>query len=222
MTKSNVWRASRIWASALGLLACLGAGSESVRSQELPGANPTAIQIFEPHQGSLPDGSKACDGTYGYLIEELITQRLESARLSIELAQAKAEGAEIQRTSRQQEALLSAMMAAMASRDRQAALRSGTVDLRQRLEAAQAESQRQRAENDRLAAALAAAYKAADAATVMAQDNLAVINAQIKALNAGAGNVDLALAERLELVSAVWASGVPAIPRPNAHRKVTR
>ena len=79
------------------------------------------------------------------------------------------------------------MMAAMASRDRQAALRSGTADLRQRLEAAQAELQRQRAENDRLAAALAAAYKAADAATVMAQDNLAVINAQIKALNAGAG-----------------------------------
>jgi len=222
MTNSNVWRASRISANALGVLACLGAGSGSTLSQERLPPNPAAIKIFEP-DGSLPDGSKACDATYGYLIEELVTQRLESARLSIELAQAKAEGAEIQRTSRQQEALLSAMMAAMASRDRQAALRSRTADLRQRLEAAQAELQRQRAENDRLAAALAAAYKAADAATAMAQDNLAVINAQIKALNAGAGNVDLARAERpAELVSAVWVNVVPAIPRQKSHLEATR
>jgi hypothetical protein len=223
MTNSNVWRASRISANALGVLACLGASSGSTLSQERLPPNPAAIKIFDPDDGSLPDGSNACDATYGYLIEELVTQRLESARLSIELAQAKAEGAEIQRTSRQQEALLSAMMAAMASRDRQAALRSGAADLRQRLEAAQAELQRQRAENDRLAAALAAAYKAADAATVMAQDNLAVINAQIRALNAGAGNVDLARAERpAELVSAVWVNVVPAIPRQKSHLKVTR
>ena len=213
MIHSIVWRGSRISASALGLLACLGAGSGSTLSQESLAANPAAIQIFEPDDSSLPDGSKACDAAYGYLIEELVTQRLESARLRIELAQAKAEGDELQKASRQQEALLSALMAAMASRDRQAAVRSGTTDLRERLEAAQAELRRQKAENDRLAAELAAAFKAADAAKVMAQDNLAVINAQIEALNAGAGNMGLARTERpAELASAVWVNVLPNIP----------
>ena len=220
MIHSIVWRGSRISASALGFLACLGAGSGSTLSQESLAANPAAIQIFEPDDSSLPDGSKACDAAYGYLIEELVTQRLESARLRIELAQAKAEGDELQKASRQQEALLSALMAAMASRDRQAAVRSGTADLRERLEAAQAELRRQKAENDRL---VAAAFKAADAAKVVAQDNLAVINAQIETLNAGAGNMGLARTERpAELASAVWASVLPGIPRRQPDLEVRR
>jgi hypothetical protein len=159
----------------------------------------------------------------GYLTEELVSQRLESARLSIELAQAKTVGEQLERASRQQEALLSALMAAMASRDREAAVRSGSTGLRQQLAAAQTELQRQEAENDRLVAALAAAYKAADAAKVMAQDNLAVINAQVEALNAGAAKMTLARTERpAELVSAVWASVVPVIPPPKPHLEVTR
>ena len=62
MIHSIVWRGgTRISASALGLLACLGAGSGSTLSQESLAANPAAIQIFEPDDSSLPDGSKACD-----------------------------------------------------------------------------------------------------------------------------------------------------------------
>jgi hypothetical protein len=63
---------------------------------------------------------------------------------------------------------------------READTRLEAADLRQRLEAAQAELQRKVSENGRLAAELAATHKAADAATVMAQGNLAVIDAQIK------------------------------------------
>jgi hypothetical protein len=198
-------------------MTCLVAGSGSLRSQELLAAKPAPIQIYESNRGPLPDGSTACDAAYAnvrYLIEELIDQRLESARLSIELAAAKAEGTEIQRISRQQEALLAALMTAVASRDRRdAAVRSETADLRKQLEVARTELQRRGAENDRLAAELGAAHKAADTATVMAQDNLAVINAQIKALDVAAGNAAPARAERpAELLSAVWIDVVTHIP----------
>jgi hypothetical protein len=218
-SSSHVWRVPRIWwASFVALAACLGTGSGSLRSQERVAADPGSIQIFEPNRGPLPDGSKACDVAYAkvrYLIDELITERFENARLSIELAEAKVEGAEIEKASRQQEAVLGALTAVVATRDRRdAAVRSEIADLRQGLEAAQAELQRKGAENDRLAAELAAAYKAADAATVMARDNLAVINAQIEALHAAAGNAAGARTERpAELLSAVWVDVAPAIPR---------
>ena len=42
MIDSNVWRDSRIWVSALGLLAYLGTGSGSALSQERLSANPPA------------------------------------------------------------------------------------------------------------------------------------------------------------------------------------
>jgi hypothetical protein len=159
----------------------------------------------------------------GYLAEELVTQRLESAQLSIELAQARTEGEELQKASRQQEALLSAVMAAMASRDRKASVRSETADLRERLAAAQAELQRDKAENERLAADLATAYKAADSAKAMAQGNLAMINAQLEALNAGSRHVALVRTDQpAELVRAVWASFVPAIPPRKPGLELTR
>jgi hypothetical protein len=207
-------------------MACLVAASGSLRSQELLAAKPAAVQIFEPNPGQQLDG-KACDEAYAdvrYLIEELIDQRLESARLSIELAKAKAEGTEIQRISRQQETLVTALMTAVASRDRRdAAVRSETADLRQQLEVARTELQRRGAENDRLAAELAAAHKAAVAATAKAQANLAVIDAQIKARNAAAGNAALARAEHPgELLTAVWIDGVPPIPRQKPHLETTR
>jgi hypothetical protein len=145
------------------------------------------------------------------LIEELVAQRSESARLSIELADAKTKGAEIEAIYRQQEALLTALMTALASRDRRdAAVRSEVADLRQRLEAAQNELQHKGAENDRLAAELAGAHKAADEATLMAQNNLAAIDAQVRAFHAAAGNRALSGAERpAELVAAEWVDVTP-------------
>jgi hypothetical protein len=143
-------------------------------------------------------------------MEELITQRVENARLSIELAAAKAEGAEIEKASRQQETLSAALMAGLAKRDGQiAAVRLETADL---LEAAQSEVQRKRAENDHLAAELAAVQSAADAATVIAQDNLAAIGAQIEALQVAAENAASARAEQpAELLSALSVDVTPGI-----------
>lgn len=199
---SNVGRASRTWwAGSLALMACLGGGSGSVHSQERPAANLGASR--EPAELPLQihaQDPKACGAAYAkvdYLIEELITQRFESARLNIDLAAARADGAQIEQASRQQEALLRALMAAVATRERRDAIvRSKAADLRHRLEAAQAELQRQIAENDRLAAELAAVLKAADSATMMAQDNLAVINAQIGIFHATVGSAALERAKQ--------------------------
>ena len=225
MKQLHVRRGSKVcWASFLALIACLCAGSGSLRSQELPAGNPARIQISEPQ---LPDGSKACDAAHAkvhYLIEELLTQRSESARLSIELADAKAKSAEIEAMPRQQEALLTAIMAALASRDRRdAAVRSETADLRQRLEVAQAELQHKGVENDRLAAELAAAHKAADEAASMARNNLAAIDVQVRAFHAAAGNPAQAGAERpAELLSAEWVDVAPYVPRQKSHLEATR
>jgi hypothetical protein len=158
------------------------------------------------------------------LIEELVTQRSESARLSIELADAKTKRAEIEAISRQQEALLAALMAALGSRDRRdAAARSEIADLRQRLEVAQAELQHKGVENDWLAAELAAAHKAADEAASMARDNLAAIDVAVRALHAAAGNPALPGAERpAELLSAEWVDVAPYVPRQKSHLEATR
>jgi chromosome segregation ATPase len=199
-------------------MACLWAGSGSVRSQELPAGNTVRIQISEPNRALLPASSNARDAAYAkvrYLIEELVTQRSESARLSIELADANTKRAEIEAISRQQETLLTASTAALASRDRRdAAVRSEIADLRQRMEMAQSELQHKRVEIDRLAAALMAAYKAADEATSIARDNLAAIDAQVRAFRAAAGNPALAGAERpAELLSAEWVDVAPYVSR---------
>jgi hypothetical protein len=158
------------------------------------------------------------------LIEGLVTQRSESARLSVELADAKAKGAEIEAISRQQEALLAALMAALASRDRRdAAVRSEIADLRQQLEVAQSELQHKGVETDRLAAELAAAHRAVDEAASMARDNLAAIDAEVRAFRAAAGNPALAGAERpAELLSADWVDVAPYVPRQKSHLVATR
>jgi hypothetical protein len=158
------------------------------------------------------------------LIEELVTQRSEGALLSIELAATKAKAAEIEAISRQREALLAALIAALATRDRREAdARSETADLRQRLEAAEAELQRKVSENDRLAAELAVAHKAADAATVLAEDNLATINAQIKTFHAAAGSAVMARAERpTELLYARSSDVGPDMTQQEVHLEQTR
>jgi DNA repair exonuclease SbcCD ATPase subunit len=216
----------------LSLAISLGAGCGGLCAQERlaadldvshgRGISPAGIQIFEHHRGGLPDGSKhaqelieACDAAHAkvrYLIEELITQRTENARLSIEMAEEKAEDAEIEEITRQQEELLAALMAVVATRQRQdATVRLENADLQQQLEATRAELRRKSAQNDRLAAKLAAAHKAAEAATVMAQGNLAVIDAQIEALQAADGKATQTRAEQgAELLSAIWVDGVPA------------
>ena len=215
LSRVDVRRGLRVWpASFLSLVICLGAASGGLHAQERlaakTGGSPTRIQIFEGPQRAL-GRTGTCDAAYAklrYAMEELITQRFENARLSTELAAGKAEAAEIEKASRQQETLLAALMDALAKRDRQiAAIRLETADL---LEAAQSEVQRKRAENDHLAAELAAVRKAADAAIVMAQDNLAAISAQIEALDAAAGNAASARAEQpAELLSAL---GIDVMP----------
>jgi hypothetical protein len=224
---SHVPRASRLWwAGSLALIACL-CGSATLRSQELPAGNPARVQISEPNRAPLPDRSEACDAAYAkvrYLLEELVTQRSEGARLSIELAESKTKAAEIETISRQREALLAALIAALATRDRrQADARSETADLRRRLEAAEAELQLKVSENERLGAELAAAHKAADVATVLAEDNLATINAQIQMLHAAAGSAALARAERsTELLYAGWFGVGSARSRQMLHLEEAR
>jgi hypothetical protein len=186
------------WVGFLSLVVCLCADSGGLRAQERLAASP----VIQNEAGEFlaliihaQDPMKQChlaDAKVDYLIEELVTQRLENARLSIELAAAKADGAQTKEASRQQEALLTALMAAVATRERRdATARSEAADMRQRLAAAQAELRRQVSKNDRLAAELAAVHKAADSATMMAQDNLAVINAQIGVLHATVGSAAL-------------------------------
>ena len=91
-------------------------------------------------------GARAADDPkMRYLIEELITQRFEGARLSIELAEAKLEAAQVKEISDEQTELLTALIAALRIRDHQSAgLRAESADLRQRLEAAQTELERER------------------------------------------------------------------------------
>jgi hypothetical protein len=98
-----------------------------------------------------------------YLIKELIDQRFEGARLSMELAEARVEAAQIKEISHQQARLLTALIAALRIRDRwDASLLPETAELRHRLETAQTELERERLENRRLAAELVAAQKAAN------------------------------------------------------------
>ena len=228
VNSSNVWRPSKSWwVGCLALLAWLSAASGSLRSEECLAYNPAASPESggsPAHAQDLTNAWAADDAKVRYLIEELITQRFESTRLSIELTEARAEAAEIKEVSLQQAELLTALMAALTTRDRQdTTLRSETAGLRQRLDAAPAELQRKRVENNRLAAELAAAHKAADSATIMALENLAVIKAQIDVLKAANGNAALKRAKQpAEFLPAVWVEMLPPLPRQKPRREATK
>jgi hypothetical protein len=146
----------------------MGASGQAARAEErlvpslaLPvvtGGSPAPVQA----QG-LAEARAANDPKMRYLIEELIAQRFEGARLSIELAEARVEAVQVKEISHGQAELLTVLIAALRIRDRQAAtLRAETADLRQRLEAAQIELEREGVEKRRLAAELVAPQQAAN------------------------------------------------------------
>lgn len=156
------------WAGPLTLMTWMCTSAEGVRAEErlvpslaTPGVTGRSPPSFQA-QG-LAKALSAGDPKVRYLIQELIAQRFEGARLSMELAEARVEAAQIKAISHQQERLLTALIAALRIRDRRnASLRIETADVRHRLEAAQTELKRERVENRRLAAELAAAQKAAN------------------------------------------------------------
>ena len=156
------------WAGSLALMTCMCTSGEGVRADErlvpslatpeVAGRSPALCQA----QG-LAKALSADDPKLRYLLQELIDQRFEGARLSMELAEARVEAAQIKAISHQQERLLTALIAALRIRDRRnASLRIETADVRHRLEAAQTELERERVENRRMAAELAAAQEAAN------------------------------------------------------------
>jgi hypothetical protein len=196
---SKAWRRLRIrWAAPLALMICMCTSGKGVRAEErlvpslarpeVTGGSSAPIQA----QG-LAEARAADDPKMRYLIEELITQRFEGARLSIELAEAKLEAAQVKEISHQQAELLTALIAVLMIRDRQdASLRAETAELRQRLEAAQTELEHERVENRWLAAELAAAREAANWVKMMALGNLPVASTpQIGALHATNGSTAL-------------------------------
>jgi hypothetical protein len=148
---TKIWRRLRIWwAGPLALVLCMVTSGKGVCAEErvvpdlaipvVTGGSPALDQA----QG-LAEARTANDPKMRYLIEELITQRFEGARLSIDLAEARSEAAHVKEISHGQAELLTALIAALRIRDRQAAtLQAETADLRQRLEAAQTELERRR------------------------------------------------------------------------------
>jgi general secretion pathway protein H len=140
--------------------------------------------------------------------------------------QARAVAAERARAQRQ----LAASGERLREREREleqmASLRFEAVDLRQRLDAAEAELKRERLENGGLGAQLAAARIAAAFAAAMAEDNLAAIEDQIAVFHAAAGSVPPVVAggghpreggppePRLGLVPATLVDALPAMPHP--------
>jgi hypothetical protein len=151
----------------LALAVCMVASGKGVCAEErlvpglaisvVTGGSPAPAQAQGPAEARTSDELKM-----RYLIEELITQRFEGARLSIELAESRIEAAQVKETSHGQAELLTALIAALKIRDRQAAtLRVEMAELRQRLEAAQTELERS-VEKRHLAAALRAAQETAN------------------------------------------------------------
>jgi hypothetical protein len=153
------------WAGPLALTLCMCTGGEGVRAEErlVPSLATRDVTGGSSAPTRAQGLAEADDPKLRYLIKELIDQRFEGARLSIELAEARVEAAQNKEISHQQARLLTALIAALSVRDRRdASLRAETVDVGHRLEAAQTELERERVENRRLAAELAAAQKAAN------------------------------------------------------------
>jgi hypothetical protein len=215
---SKAWRPLRIWwASPLALMLCICISGNGVRAEErLVLAMPDVAGSPAPFQAEgLAEEPAADDPKVRYLIEELITQRFEGARLSIELAAARIEAAQIKDISHEQANLLTSLIAALGTRDREnATLRAQTADLQQRLGAAQTELEHERVENGRLAAELGAVQEGANWVQMMALGNLPAWGAaRASALHASNGSVALERAKQpAEILSAIWVDSLPAIP----------
>ena len=110
----HIRRASRIWwANSLSLVLCLAASSGAVGAQERAQAHPSG-QI-SGRTGDPPYGTVVAPEhpLVRYLLEELITQRLENAQLHADLAAAGARRAEIEKGAREKEAALAAWIAGL-------------------------------------------------------------------------------------------------------------
>ena len=215
---SEAWRPLRIWwAGPLALMLCICTSGNGVRAEErlvlaMPDVTGGSQAPFQAE--GLAEAPAADDPKVGYLIEELITQRFEGARLSIELAAARVEAAQIKDISHEQTKLLTSLIAALGTRDREnATLRAQTADLQRRLEASQTELEQERVENGRLAAELGAVQEGANWVQMMALGNLPAWAAQASALHASNGSVVLERAKQpAEILSAIWVDSLPAIP----------
>jgi hypothetical protein len=197
---------------------CICTSGNGVRAEErLFLAIPdVAVGSQAPFQAEgLAEAPAADDPKVRYLIEELISQRFEGARLSIELAAARVEAAEIKDSSHEQAKLLTSLIAALGTRDREnASLRAQTADLQRRLEASQTELEQERVENGRLAAELGAVQEGTNWVQMMALGNLPAWAPQAAgALHASNGSVALERAKQpAEILSAIWVDSLPAIP----------
>jgi hypothetical protein len=181
----------------------MGASGQAARAEERLGVPSSALPVVTggspaPVQAQGLADARADNPKVRYLIKELIAQRFAGARISIELAEARIEAVQVKEISHGQTELLTALIAALRIRDSQAAtLRAETADLRQRLEAAQTELERERLEDRRLAAELVAAQEASNWVTMMALGNLPVTRAPQKgALHASLGIAALEPAKR--------------------------
>jgi hypothetical protein len=183
---------------------------------DLPGGSAAPFQA----QG-LAEAPAADDPKVRYLIEELITQRFEGAGLSIELAAARLEAAEIKDISQERAKLLTTLIAALGTRDREnASLRTEIADLQQRLDAAQAELKHARLDNSRLASELAAAEPGANWVKMMVLGNLPTGTPEAGGLHASNGSAALERADRpAEILSAIWVKSLPAIPSRRMPRR---
>jgi hypothetical protein len=114
---SKAWRRLRIWwAGPLALSLCMCTSGKGLRAEErlvpslaLPivtGGSPAPVQA----QGSA-EARAANDPKMRYMIEELIAQRFEGARLSIELAEARVEAVQVKEISHGQAELLTVLIA---------------------------------------------------------------------------------------------------------------
>jgi hypothetical protein len=110
----HIRRASRIWwANSLSLVLCLVASSGAVGAEQRAQAHPSGE--ISGRTGDPPYGTVVASEhpQVRYLLEELITQRLENSQLHADLTAAGARRAEIEKGAREKEAALTAWIAGL-------------------------------------------------------------------------------------------------------------
>jgi general secretion pathway protein H len=118
VNSSRIRRASGIWwARSLSLVVCAGASSGGLGAQDGAGTQSAVSPLGEiPVRTGAPpyETVVAVEAPLvRYLLEELITQRLENAQLSSDLAAADAQRAQIEKAAREKETALAAWIAGL-------------------------------------------------------------------------------------------------------------